>query len=215
MSRFLLEIGCEEIPDWMIVPALNQLQDHFQTLLDQNGLRGKVERVDATPRRLVLWADGLIVRQQDSEELLLGPPKSAGAGAAAGFARKMGVDVSALGVQTTAKGEYFSFVKKVGGKDTKDILGGALPEVILKIQWPKTMYWTGKGGVRFIRPIRWLVALLDDAVVKFELAGVKSGNFTYGHRLVSSDPIPVTIDGFERQLEEHGVIVSAERRREN
>ena len=127
MSDFLLEIGCEEIPDWMIVPALNQLQDHFQTLLDQNSLGGKVTRVDATPRRLVLWADGLAARQADSEELLLGPPKSAGAGAAAGFARKMGVDAGALGVQSTAKGEYFSFLKKLKGRETAEILAGALP----------------------------------------------------------------------------------------
>lgn len=214
MSDFLLEIGCEEIPDWMIVPALNQLQDHFQTLLDQNSLGGKVTRVDATPRRLVLWADGLAARQADSEELLLGPPKSAGAGAAAGFARKMGVDAGALGVQSTAKGEYFSFLKKLKGRETAEILAGALPELILRIQWPKTMYWTGKGGVRFIRPIRWLVALLDSNVVNFELAGVKSGNLTYGHRLAGNGAVPVTLTNFEQQLEEHGVIVSAKKRRE-
>ena len=87
---FLLEIGTEEIPDWMIVPALNQLQDMFQALLDQQVLGGTVTSVDATPRRLVLRAEGLLDRQADVEELVLGPPKSAGAGAATGFAKKMG-----------------------------------------------------------------------------------------------------------------------------
>ena len=102
---FLLEIGTEEIPDWMIVPALNNLQDMFQTLLDQHGLGGKVVRVDATPRRLVLRAEGLLERQADVEELMLGPAKTAGAGAAAGFAKKMGTTADQLRTETTAKGE--------------------------------------------------------------------------------------------------------------
>ena len=86
---FLLEIGTEEIPDWMIVPALNNLQDMFQAMLDQHTLGGRVEEVHATPRRLFLRAGGLLERQADVEELVLGPPKSVGAGAAAGFAKKM------------------------------------------------------------------------------------------------------------------------------
>ena len=86
---FLLEIGTEEIPDWMIVPALNNLQNMFQGLLDQHALGGKVDSTAATPRRLVLRAQGLVERQSDTEELVLGPPKSVGAGAAAGFAKKM------------------------------------------------------------------------------------------------------------------------------
>ena len=75
---FLLEIGTEEIPDWMIVPALNQLQDMFQVLLDQHGVGGKIKSANATPRRLVLKAYGLIERQPDTEDLVPGPPKSAG-----------------------------------------------------------------------------------------------------------------------------------------
>ncbi len=89
---FLLEIGTEEIPDWMIVPALNNLQDMFQALLDQHVLGGMVTAVDATPRRLVLRAEGLLERQADVEEVVLGPSKSAGVGAAAGFAEEDGYD---------------------------------------------------------------------------------------------------------------------------
>src|SRR3954469_8752483 len=103
---FLLEIGTEEIPDWMIVPALNNLQDMFQALLDQQQLDGLINLADATPRRLVLQASGLKERQSDVEELVLGPPKSAGAGAAAGFAKKMGTTADKLGVESSAKGEY-------------------------------------------------------------------------------------------------------------
>jgi glycyl-tRNA synthetase beta chain len=156
---FLLEIGTEEIPDWMIVPALNNLQDMFQALLDQHVLGGKVTAVDATPRRLVLCAEGLLERQADVEELVLGPPKSVGPGAAAGFAKKMGTTPDQLGTQSTAKGEYFSFAKRTQGQPTGGILARELPTLILKIQWPKTMYWNEKA-IRFIRPIRWLVALL-------------------------------------------------------
>ncbi len=210
---FLLEIGTEEIPDWMIVPALNNLQDMFQALLDQHVLGGRVAAVDATPRRLVLRAEGLLHRQADVEELVLGPPTSVGAGAAAGFAKKMGTTADQLGTQSTAKGEYFSFAKRTQGQPTGAILARELPNLILKIQWPKTMYWNDKA-TRFIRPIRWLVALLADAVVPFEIAGVQAGNTTAGHRVLGQPSIPVTIDNFDQQLRANGVLLSAVERRE-
>ena len=134
-------------------------------------------RVDATPRRLVLRAEGLVERQADTEELMLGPPKSAGAGALHGFAKKMGTTPDQLGTETTAKGEYFALTKRTqrSGRQSRSWRATCL-NLILKIQWPKTMYWNGKGTERFIRPIRWIVALLGDAVVPFEIAGVMSGN---------------------------------------
>jgi len=210
---FLLEIGTEEIPDWMIVPALNNLQDMFQGLLDQQSLGGKVASIAATPRRLVLRAQGLVERQADTEELVLGPPKSVGAGAAAGFAKKMGTTPDQLKAETTAKGDYFAFTKRTQGQATAAILARELPNLILKIQWPKTMYWNGKGSARFIRPVRWLVALLGDAVVPFEIGGVHSGDTTAGHRLLGKPSIVVTIDYFEQQLKANGVILSADQRR--
>lgn len=211
---FLLEIGTEEIPDWMIVGALNQLQDHFQSLLDTNALGGRVAWTKATPRRLALLAEKIIERQADTEDLVLGPPKSAGVGAANGFARKMGTTVDALGTETNAKGEYFSFRKKVAGKPSTDIFSEALPGLILKIQWPKTMYWTGKSGPRFIRPIRWLTALLGDQVVPFEIAGVRTANVTRGHRRLGKPDIAVTVHNYADRLKANGVILSADERRE-
>ena len=174
---FLLEIGCEEIPDWMIAPALNHLQDMFQTLLDQQGLGGMVKRMDATPRRLALRAEGLAERQADTEELVIGPPKSAGPKAAAGFARKQGVGVE----QLREEGNYYAYLKHTKGRDAISILAESIPPLVWKIYFPKTMYWTGKGSERFIRPIRWVVALLGDEVVPFELAGVRSSAVTEGH----------------------------------
>ena len=210
---FLLEIGCEEIPDWMILPALQHLRQLFDEVLSGNHLSGEVTAVEATPRRLVLKAAGLKKRQADSEELAMGPPKSAGAGAAAGFAKKMGTTPNLLGVETTAKGEYLSFRKKIAGRDTAAILAEALPLLIPKIYFPKTMYWTGKGGVRFIRPIRWIVALLGEEVVPFEVAGVKSGNTTSGHRRLGKSSIPVSIATYEEELKKNYVLVSASERR--
>lgn len=214
MSDFLLEIGAEEIPDWMIEPALLDLKTRFEKLLETTRLGGKVEWVDATPRRLVLKASGLAARQADSEELLTGPPKSAGAGAAQGFAKKNSTTVDQLSMVTTDKGEYFSFRKQVAGRATVEILKESLPGIITSLYFPKAMYWTGKSGVLFIRPIRWIVALLGSQVVPFEIAGVAIGNTTRGHRILGNkEPITVTTEDYESKLRSQYVIVkSAERR---
>jgi glycyl-tRNA synthetase beta chain len=210
---FLLEIGCEEIPDWMIVPALKNLQELLEKVIGEFNLGGQVAWTDATPRRLVIYAEGLKERQEDSEEFVMGPPKSAGPGAVTGFAKKMGVDQNALKILKSGKGEYYGIVKAVVGRETKAILAEALPSVISKIYFPKTMYWTGKNGFRFIRPIRWLVALLGEQVVQFELAGVKSGNVSRGHRKLGSSAIAVTIDSYREQLKKNYVLIMASERR--
>ena len=215
---FLLEIGTEEIPDWMIVPALNQLQDTFQALLDQQNLGGKVTRTDATPRRLVLFAEDLRDRQPDTEEKILGPVVPPGHNvsspmtpAAEGFMRKH--KVSDLLVEEGPKGRRWIAKVARDGQAASAILGRELPNLILKIQWPKTMYWNGKGSERFIRPIRWLVASFGNSVIPFEIGGVKSANTTAGHRLLGKPSIAVTSATFEEQLQANGVILSSEQRR--
>ena len=210
---FLLEIGCEEIPDWMIPPALKHLGELFEGLLKEHRLSGQVAWLEATPRRLALKAEGLPARQPASVEVITGPPKAAGENAAAGFARKMGVEVSALKLVKTPKGEYFACRKRVAGRATSEILASALPELILKIYFPKTMYWTGKNGPRFIRPIRWLVALLGNRVVPFEIVGVRSGRHTSGHRQLGKPKVRVNIDDYQEKLRENYVLVSAAERR--
>lgn len=206
---FLLEIGTEEIPDWMIPGALESLH----LLFEKAEIQHETVRLDATPRRLVLCAEGLQNRQPDSEERVLGPAKSAPAQAVAGFARKQGVSPADLVIESTPKGEYYCLLKKLPGRPTKDILAESLPGMILQIYFPKSMYWTGKGGPRFIRPIRWIVALLGDEIVPFELAGVRSGALSAGHRRLGSPEIAVTIQDYERRLCDHYVILSAEKRR--
>jgi len=210
---FLLEIGTEEIPDWMIGPALENLKKAFEQTLEQNRLSGRVAWVEATPRRLALMAEGLPRGQKDMTETVSGPPKAAGEAAAAAFARKFGAGIEQLQVTSTAKGEYYAFTKKVPGRTAAEILAEALPGLILGIPWPKTMYWTGKGGPRFIRPIRWLVALLGAGIVPFEVAGVRSSNVTTGHRRLGKKKITVSIKNYQERLRQNHVLIRAGERR--
>ncbi len=199
---FLLEIGSEEIPHWMIPAALEQLS--------KMDLFGAKLRVDATPRRLVVRATGVPERTPDEVQVIKGPPLSAGDKAAAGFAKKQGVELSAL----AKVGEYYELRKEVPGRAVLDLLAETLPQTILGLQWPKTMFWTGgKTGPRFIRPIRWIVALLGEQVVPFEIAGVKSGSVTRGHRVLGSKNIPVTTANYESGLRKSFVILSSDERR--
>jgi glycyl-tRNA synthetase beta chain len=200
--NFLLEIGTEEIPHWMIPGALKQLEAF--------DLLGAKPEVDATPRRLVVRATGIPERTPDEEQIIKGPPVSAGEKAAAGFAKKQGVELSAM----QKAGDYYELRKQVSGRRAVDILAGSLPPAIVGIQWPKTMYWTAKNGPRFIRPIRWIVALLGGEVIPFEIAGVRSGNVTRGHRRLGSTSIPVTIENYESELRKNFVILSSAERRQ-
>ncbi|MGI8990474.1 MAG: glycine--tRNA ligase subunit beta [Bryobacteraceae bacterium] len=207
--NFLLEIGVEEIPDWMIPGALASLRELFGALK----LSDRLE-VDGTPRRLALRAWDVPVREPDGEERVNGPAKSAPPGAVAGFARKLGVAPEQLELAAGPKGEFYTFLKKIAGRETRQILADSLPGLILKIPFPRNMYWTGKSGPRFIRPIRWIVALLGAEIVPFELAGVRSGNESGGHRRLGRHRIAVTFDSYAQVLRDNFVLLSAEERRD-
>ena len=115
----------------------------------------------------------------------------------------------------TKAGDYYELRKAVPGRPVRDILAETLPATILGIQWPKTMYWVGgKTGPRFIRPIRWIVALLGDQVIPFEIAGVKSETITRGHRILGSPSIPITFATYESDLRKNFVMLSARDRRQ-
>lgn len=213
MPDFLLEIGTEEIPDWMILPALEDLRARYQEAFSAFG--GSALITDATPRRLVLVAKDILEQAPDVQSVIPGPYTAAGAKAAEGFARKQGTTVDRLAKLCDAKGERFVFHQLTKGQRAAEALKEKLPEVIAGIHFPKSMYWTAKDGVRFIRPIRWIVALLDEQAVNFEVAGVPSGNCTRGHRILGSKgPIPVTVATYQERLRENFVIVKAEERRQ-
>jgi glycyl-tRNA synthetase beta chain len=205
MLPFLLEIGSEEIPDWMIPAALEYLK---------NKMRGSNVSVDGTGRRLIVRAH-IEARTPDREEIVSGPPAATTGKALEGFCAKQGVSPDQLTVTETAKGKYWSFKRTVPGRAMTDILREELPGLILSIPWPKTMYWPSLGGPKWIRPIRWIVALLGSDRIDFACAGVKSGDATYGHRkLGKRGPLTVTVDNHEAVLEENFVIASASKRRE-
>ena len=202
---FLLEIGTEEIPDWMIAPALESLEAQFvESVGDQYNAT-----VDATPRRLVLRAVNLPERQADDVKKVAGPAVNAPEKAVAGFARKQGVAPADL----QQEDGHYVFSKLIPGRTMRDILADTLPGVILKTSFPKTMYWAAKNGPRFIRPIRWIVALLGGEVVPFEIADIKSGSVSAGHRQLGAPHVSVTIESYEAKLRENGVILSAAERR--
>jgi len=211
--NLLLEIGCEEIPDWMLYGALEYLGAAIGDLTKTLRTGEAKIRTDATARRLVVRAEGLIARQPDSEERVWGPARSAPAPAIAGFAKKQGIDVEKLEILSDGKAEKYSYIRKTPGRATTEILAEALPQLILKTPFPKTMLWPGKGGARFIRPIRWVVALLDNQIIPFEIADVKSGNESSGHRKLGANRFPVTYENFEAQLRANFVILSAEERK--
>ncbi|HKD08514.1 MAG TPA: glycine--tRNA ligase subunit beta [Bryobacteraceae bacterium] len=205
--NLLLEIGCEEIPDWMLAGALDYLSGAIGPLVG-----GAQVRTDATPRRLTVRADGIAEREPDTEERVWGPAKSAPQAAVAGFAKKQGIAPEQLEVLSDGKNEKYTLVRKTAGRATIEILAGALPQLILRTPFPKTMYWPGKGGARFIRPIRWIVALLGDRVIPFEIAGVKSSNESSGHRKLGASRFPVTYADYEQKLRDNYVLISAEER---
>jgi glycyl-tRNA synthetase beta chain len=210
--NFLLEIGTEEIPHWMILDARVRLLSLFthRLCLDNGFAPDPDPRVDATPRRLVIRAEGLPERTPDQPQVIKGPPISAGEKAAAGFAKKQGVELSTM----EKVGDYYELRKNVPGCAVRELFADLLPGMILGIQWPKTMYWGSKGSPRFIRPIRWIVALLDDELIPFEVAGVASGNRSRGHRVLGNEEFKVSYASFENALRAMHVILSAGERRE-
>ncbi len=217
-KEFLLEIGTEEIPAWMIGDALHSLKMELAKAFSRcdESFVNALDRAEtvATPRRLVLFVPELPTEEPEKSEFIVGPPKNAPRQGVEGFARKMGVPPKKLLVRPTPKGDYWVFTKKKKGQKTANILALELPHVISAIRFPKTMYWTSKGGPRFIRPIRWLVALYGGRVVRFEIAGVASGPYTFGHRAIGKGRLKVT--GFEqyaRVLRENGVLLEPSERR--
>ena len=197
MPDFLLEIGCEEIPARMIDAASQELRDRVQKLLQRERLApsGSVENLD-TPRRLAVLASGIPAGQPDVTEQLTGPAVSVAykdgqpTPAAQAFAKKAGVDLSQLEKVTTPKGEYLSAKVTKKGRKTTEILAEFLPKEINSIYWQKNMYWRKRGEV-FVRPVRWLVAMLDGEVVPLEFDGILAGNQSRGHRLLSDGAVIV------------------------
>ena len=190
MPDFLLEIGCEEIPARMINAASRELRERLHTLLQRERLQpaGAISHLD-TPRRLAVLASGIPASQPDITEQVNGPSAQIAykdgqpTPAAHSFAKKVGVDVGKLEKVSTPKGEYLAATVTRKGRNAAEILAETLPKEISALYWPKNMYWRRRGEM-FVRPVRWLVAMLDEQVVPLELFGLRAGKTSRGHRII-------------------------------
>ena len=190
MPAFLLEIGCEEIPARMIAAASKELKKRVDDLLVREHLSvgGEVSSLD-TPRRLAVLAPDIAAAQPDVTEELTGPAVAIAfkdgqpTPAAHAFAKKVGLDISRLNRITTAKGEYIAAKTTKKGRVASEILSELLPKELAGIYWPKSMYWR-KPSERFVRPVRWLVAMLDEEVIPLEFDGVRASDRSMGHRIL-------------------------------
>ncbi|HEX4020090.1 MAG TPA: glycine--tRNA ligase subunit beta [Acidobacteriaceae bacterium] len=223
MSAFLLEIGLEEIPARMIAAAQKELAERVEKLLTRERLLAAAHRVQSysTPRRLAVVVEGVLAQQPDVQEELVGPSRKVAykdgmpTPAAVAFAKKAGVEVTALKTVTNAKGEYIGATVEREGKRAADVLAAELPREIASLYWVKSMYWRAGKPERFVRPVRWIVALLDGEVVPVEFAGVQADGLSYGHRVLYGDA-PVVISApsaYVAALESAKVIVDVEARR--
>ncbi|HLI64661.1 MAG TPA: glycine--tRNA ligase subunit beta [Terriglobales bacterium] len=214
---FLLEIGTEEIPARMIDGAREELARRVGELLKRERLASASELTAySTPRRLAVLAPGVAAAQPDVREQVMGPSlkvayKDGGpTPAAEAFARKVNVPVNSLEKITTPKGEYLAATVLKKGRTAIEILAESLPREIAGIYWAKSMYWRGKSAERFVRPVRWLVTLLDGEVVPLEFAGVRAGNTSRGHRILSSVPLAIRQPAqYAAVLAQGSVVVSA------
>ena len=201
MPDFLLEIGCEEIPARMIEAGSLELRERVGKLLERERLApdGAITFLD-TPRRLAVLASGIPAAQPDVTEQITGPSLAVAykdgqpTAAAHAFAKKAGVEVSQLEKASTPKGEYLSAKVTKKGRTASDILAELLPKEIQSIYWPKNMYWR-KSSERFVRPLRWLVAMLDAEVIPLEFDGIRAGNSSRGHRILADRAVAIPTAG--------------------
>src|ERR1700722_4341974 len=200
MPELLLEIGLEEIPARMIAAAEAELARRVEGVLTRSRLLDAVPVITSysTPRRLAVRAQGVLAQQLDLQEHLTGPswkaafPDGQPGPAAQAFAKKAGVTVTALEKITTPKGEYAAATVQRPGQNAEQVLSEELGREIGQLSWPKTMYWRPNKPERFVRPLRWLLCLLDGSVVPLEFAGIRAANFSYGHRVLHGDrPVPI------------------------
>ncbi len=218
MPDFLLEIGTEEIPARMIASAQQELQRRVADLLSRERLpaAAEISHVD-TPRRLAILVPGIPDAQPDVSEQITGPAvrvafkEGQPTNAAHAFAKKAGMEVAQLERVTTPKGEYLSAKVTKRGRTAAEILSESLPKEIASIYWPKNMFWR-KPNERFVRPVRWLVAMLDRQIIPLEFGGIRAGDKSRGHRVLSPGSVQIPrADSYIAALRQARVVCRAER----
>ncbi|MDJ0705247.1 MAG: glycine--tRNA ligase subunit beta [Leptolyngbyaceae cyanobacterium MO_188.B28] len=224
MATFLLEVGTEELPASFVGEALEQWRSRIAAELTEQFLTPEAVEFYGTPRRLAVLVKGLPERQPDREEEFKGPPadkafkKGKPTKAAEGFARSRGVTVEDLEVRETPKGAFIFVQQQIPGRPAADILTERIPQWILDLEGKRFMRW-GDGDKRFPRPIRWLVSLLDDAVLPITLENgadsCVSDRISQGHRVLHPEPVALEqADDYRSVLEDAYILVEPAERTE-
>ena len=215
MSKYLLEIGVEELPYKFIPMAISQLEAGFKSFLESNNVGFDNIKVMATPRRLAVIIDGLATSQPDLEKTVKGPIATVAydenknlTPAGLGFAKKNGVEPTDLYVEDN----YLYAKISIKGKNTKDLLKDNVPQIFAKLQGPHFMRW-GSNDVKFSRPIRWVLSILDNEEVKITIIDKESSNLTNGHRFSTQNIVINNPDEYVAKLRDAHVLVDPEERK--
>ena len=217
MSKYLLEVGCEELPYKFIPSAIKQLKTGFENFLNSNKVT--VEKVDvyATPRRLAVIVSGLEKQSKDEEKIVKGPIKKVAydengnlTRAGEGFCKKNGISPEDLYIEN----DYIHAKIVIKGKSIVELLKDNVPAIVLKLQGSHFMRWA-ENEVKFSRPIRWIVSILDNEEVKIKIIDRESSNVTRGHRFAEEKEAIITSpDDYIEILRQHNVIVNQEERKQ-
>ena len=215
MSKYLLEVGVEELPYKFIPMAISQLKVGFETFLKNSNVEFGDVKVMATPRRLAVIVNGLATSQPDVEKVVKGPIAKVAfdenknlTKAGEGFAKKNGVSASELYVEN----DYLYAKISIKGKNTKDLLQENVPVIFSKLQGPHFMRW-GNNDVKFSRPIRWVLSILDGEEVKIRIIDKDSSNMTNGHRFSTQNIVINNPDEYVQKLRDAKVIVDQDERK--
>ncbi len=220
-ANFLCEIGTEEIPAGYVAPAVNSLKKFFSEKLADERIDYSGIEVYATPRRFAVLISGLAAEQRSETAELKGPSAQAAydsennpTKALQGFLRGNNVELKDLVVRETEKGRYIYAYKQLAAGKTEDIIPSVVKDAVASIPFPKRMKWSDKK-VTFPRPINYFVLMFNDAVIPFEIEGIRSGSKTRGHFVQFNRMIEIDkISSYEKILDENGVILDQEKRRE-
>ena len=215
MSKYLLEVGVEELPYKFIPMAISQLREGFESFLKTNKVEFSDIKVMATPRRLAVIVDGLSESQPDVEKIVKGPISTVAydennnlTKAGEGFAKKNGINPEDLYVEDN----YLYAKISVKGKNTKDLLQENVPVIFSKLQGPHFMRW-GSNDVKFSRPIRWVLSILDGEEIKIKIIDKESSNLTNGHRFSKQNIVINNPDEYVSKLKDAYVIVNQDERK--
>ena len=218
--RLLFEIGMEENPARFLVKALDDLKKNLENKLKNERIKYDDIKTFGTPRRMVILVEGLAEKQEDLNELNMGPARKVAydangelSRAGLGFAKSQGVEGTDLEIVDTPKGEYIAVRKFSEGVATKTLLPEILKSLVLELEFPKSMKWADRK-FKFARPIQWFLAMADNESVEFEIEGIKSGLSSKGHRFFGKPFTVESIDDYFTKIRENNVIIDIEERKQ-